>query len=112
MLRPLGDRVIISEEKPEEMTSFGLVIPDSAKEKPCIGTIVAKGDGRRASQVEVGDRILYSKWGGQEIRDNDATRYVLEAKDIYGILLDVGPPEPCVRGSALSNADRLALGML
>ena len=88
-LRVLGDRVLVKPD-PEEETKHGIVLPDSAKEKPQRGTVVAVGTGRRLDNgeldpppVEVGDRVIYSKYGGTEIEDGDEELLILGSSDIY-----------------------------
>jgi len=88
-LKVLGDRVLIKVD-PEEESRGGILLPDSAKEKPQRGTVVAVGEGRRldngevvAPPVKVGDRVIFSKYGGTEVRDGDEEYVVLSCSDIY-----------------------------
>jgi chaperonin GroES len=92
-LRPLADRVIVQPAKAEEMTKSGLVIPDSAQEKPQRGTIVAVGpgkmkdDGTRATvDVKVGDTVIYSKYGGTDVKIEGEEYKILRADDIYAVV--------------------------
>ncbi|WP_335872644.1 co-chaperone GroES [Bacillus sp. 2205SS5-2] len=93
MLKPLGDRVVIELVETEEKTVSGIVLPDSAKEKPQEGVVVAIGTGRVldsgervAPEVAVGERILFSKYAGTEVK-YEATEYlVLRENDILAIL--------------------------
>jgi chaperonin GroES len=92
-LKPLEDRVVVKPLEEEETTASGLVIPDTAKEKPTIGEVVAAGPGRFEDgnrvpvDVKVGDKVIYSKYGGNEWKDRDGTEYViLQARDIYAIV--------------------------
>jgi chaperonin GroES len=90
---PMGDRVLIKPEAPEEMTSFGLIIPDSAKEKPEHGTVVAVGPGRRGDDndlvpmgVEVGDKVMFSKYGFDEIKVGGIEYYILPESSILAVI--------------------------
>jgi chaperonin GroES len=92
-LKPLEDRVVVKPLEEEETTASGLVIPDTAKEKPTIGEVVAAGPGRFEDgnrvpvDVKVGDKVIYSKYGGNEWKDRDGTEYVImQARDIYAIV--------------------------
>jgi chaperonin GroES len=87
--RPYGDRVLVRPSKPEETTSFGLIIPDSAKEKPEQGTVVAVGPGRRTENGEVaplmvkpGDRIMFSKYGYDEVTIGGVEYYLIREESI------------------------------
>ncbi len=90
---PMGDRVLIKPEAPEEMTSFGLIIPDSAKEKPEHGTVVAVGPGRRGDDndlvpmgVQVGDKVMFSKYGFDEIKVGGIEYYILPESSILAVI--------------------------
>lgn len=90
---PMGDRVLIKPEAPEEMTSFGLIIPDSAKEKPEHGTVVAVGPGRRGDDnelvpmgVDVGDKVMFSKYGFDEIKVGGVEYYILPESSILAVI--------------------------
>lgn len=93
MMNPLGDRVLITAvEKTEEIRS-GLIIPDSAKEKPQEGLIVAAGKGRLGEDgklipmdVKVGDKVLYGKYSGTEIKIDGKTFLIMHQDDILGIV--------------------------
>lgn len=93
MMNPLGDRVLITAlEKTEEIRS-GLIIPDSAKEKPQEGKIVAAGKGRLGEDgklipmdVKVGDTVLYGKYSGTEIKIDGKTYLIMHQDDILGII--------------------------
>jgi chaperonin GroES len=94
-LRPLEDRVIVQPAKAEEMTKSGLVIPDSAQEKPQRGTIIAVGPGkmkddgtRAAVDVGVGDTVIYSKYGGTDVKIEGEEYKILRADDIYAVVED------------------------
>ncbi len=88
-LKPLGDRLIVKPLDEEETTASGIVLPDTAKEKPQKGTVVAVGDGavnedgsRRPLDVSKGDEILYSKYGGTEVTVEDDDLLVLRESDV------------------------------
>ena len=92
-LRPLEDRVIVQPAKAEEMTKSGLVIPDSAQEKPQRGTIIAVGPGkmkddgtRTEVDVKVGDTVIYSKYGGTDVKIEGEEYKILRADDIYAVV--------------------------
>jgi len=91
-LTPLGDRVVIKAEPGEEKTRSGIVLPDSAKEKPQEGTIIAIGAGRIldngqkvALEVKVGDKVIYSKYGGTEVKVDDEEFIILQERDILAV---------------------------
>jgi chaperonin GroES len=91
-LEPLDDRVVVKPGEEEETTISGIVIPDTAKEKPQEGEVVAVGPGRFEDgsrvpmDVKVGDRILYSKYGGTEVKLEGEEYLVLSARDILAIV--------------------------
>jgi chaperonin GroES len=93
-LRPLGDRVVVqAEDDLEQRTPSGLVIPDTAKEKPQIGEVLAVGPGalsdegdRLPMDVSVGDRVLYSKYAGTEVKLDGNEYLVLSARDVLAIV--------------------------
>ena len=94
-LKPLGDRVIVKPAEAETETKSGLVIPDTAKEKPQRGEIVAVGEGKRdddgeriAMDVKVGDVVVYGKYGGQDIKIEGVEYKILEERDIFAIVQD------------------------
>jgi len=93
-LKPLGDRVIVKPAEAETETKSGLVIPDSAKEKPQRGEVVAVGEGKRndegeriAMDVKVGDVVVYGKYGGQDIKIDGVEYKILEERDIYAVVV-------------------------
>ncbi|WP_260147723.1 co-chaperone GroES [Lentilactobacillus hilgardii] len=93
MLKPLGDRVIIEREEEEEKNVGGIVLADNAKKKSQTGTIVAVGEGRVldngqtvAPVVKKGDKVMFDKYAGTEIEDNDKSYLVLHEKDIVAIV--------------------------
>ncbi|WP_449622992.1 co-chaperone GroES [Robertmurraya sp. Marseille-Q9965] len=93
MLKPLGDRIVIELVETEEKTASGIVLPDSAKEKPQEGKVVAVGTGRVldngervALEVAVGDRIIFSKYSGTEVKYQGAEYLILRENDILAIV--------------------------
>ncbi|MGG3467331.1 co-chaperone GroES [Neobacillus pocheonensis] len=93
MLRPLGDRIVIELVESEEKTASGIVLPDSAKEKPQEGKVVAVGTGRVlesgervALEVAVGDRIIFSKYAGTEVKYEGVEYLILRENDILAVL--------------------------
>lgn len=92
-LKPLGDRVVIEPAKSEEVTASGLVLPETAKEKPQQGTILAIGAGRTdgkgnrvAMDVKVGDTVLYAKYAGTEVKIDGEKLLILKESDILAIV--------------------------
>jgi chaperonin GroES len=93
-LQPLDDRIVVRPNESEETTASGLVIPDSAKEKPQQGEVLAVGPGRRAEQsgelipldVQVGDKVVYSKYGGTEIAVDGEDLLILNSRDVLAKL--------------------------
>ncbi|CAM3954535.1 co-chaperone GroES [Mucilaginibacter galii] len=87
-IKPIGDRVVVEAAPAEEKTASGIFIPDTAKEKPQQGTVVAVGDGKKDEPmtVKVGDVVLYSKYGGTEITIEGKEYLMMRESDIYGIL--------------------------
>ncbi len=88
-IQPLGDRVVVKAIEQEEMSKGGIIVPDTAKEKPQEGEVVAAGpgritdDGKRiAMEVKTGDRVIYAKYGGTEIKDGDEELLILRESDI------------------------------
>ena len=93
MLRPLGDKIVIELVETEEKTISGIVLPDSAKEKPQEGIVVAVGNGRVydngqrvALEVQVGDRIIFSKYAGTEVKYDGKEYLILRESDILAIV--------------------------
>ena len=85
--KPLADRVLIQTAPSEEKTASGIYIPDTAKEKPLKGTIVAVGSGKKdeTMQVKVGDVVLYGQYSGTEIKIDGNDYLIMKESDIYGI---------------------------
>jgi chaperonin GroES len=91
--KPLHDRVLVKRIASDEKTKGGLIIPDTAKEKPAEGEIVAVGEGARkdsgeliAPSVKAGDRILFGKWSGTEVTLNGEELLIMKESDILGII--------------------------
>jgi chaperonin GroES len=92
-LRPLGDRVVIEPTPREEMTKSGIVLPDTAKEKPQEGKVIAVGPGkilddgkREAIDVTVGDKVLYAKYAGTEFKIDGEELLIVSQKDILAVV--------------------------
>ena len=92
-LQPLADRLVVKPKPREEVTKGGIVLPDSAKEKPRRGTIISVGDGklledgsRSDFQVKVGDTVLFSSYGGTEIKLDSEEFIIMEESDILAVL--------------------------
>lgn len=91
--RPLHDRVLVKRIESEEKTISGIIIPDTAKEKPIQGEVVATGNGARNEQgqvvaldVKVGDRVLFGKWSGTEVKIDGQEYLVMKESDIMGVM--------------------------
>ena len=91
--RPLHDRVLVRRIEAEEKTAGGIIIPDSAKEKPSEGEIVAVGSGTRGDDgkitpldVKAGDRVLFGKWSGTEVKLDGEDLLIMKESDIMGIV--------------------------
>ena len=92
-LKPLHDRVLVRRLESDEKTAGGLIIPDSAKEKPAEGEIIAAGDGARKDSgelipmaVSVGDKVLFGKWSGTEVNVDGEELLMMKESDILGII--------------------------
>jgi len=91
-LQPLEDRIVVKPSEGEEMTASGLVIPDTAKEKPQEGEVLAVGPGRFEDgnrvplDVKVGDKVIYSKYGGTEVKVEGDELLILSARDVLAIV--------------------------
>ena len=92
-VRPLGDRVIVKPIDPSEVKKGGIIIPDTAKEKPQEGEVIAVGPGARdesgkivALDVKVGDRVLFGKWSGTEVKIDGEDLLIMKESDIMGVL--------------------------
>jgi chaperonin GroES len=96
--RPLHDRIVVRRIDAEEKTAGGIIIPDTAKEKPMEGEVVAVGPGARdekgqlvALDVKAGDRILFGKWSGTEVKIDGEEFLIMKESDVMGVL-DIVPP--------------------
>ncbi len=92
-LRPLHDRVLIRRVDEDEKTSSGIIIPDTAKEKPMEGKVLSVGPGARGDDgkihpldVKKGDRILFGKWSGTEVKMDDEELLIMKESDIMGVI--------------------------
>ena len=92
-LKPLGDRVLVKRLEQEEVTKGGIIIPDTAKEKPSQGEVLAAGPGARDEagklvplDVKAGDRVLFGKWSGTEVKIDGVDYLIMKESDILGIL--------------------------
>jgi chaperonin GroES len=92
-IRPLGDRILVKRIKEEEKTKGGIIIPDTAKEKPQEGKVVAVGKGKMTEQgklltpdVKAGDKILFGKYSGSEVKIGGEEHLILREDDILGVL--------------------------
>lgn len=87
-IKPLADRVLIKPDPAEEKTAGGLIIPETAKEKPLAGTVVAAGPGTEEVKMEVkaGDKVLYGKYAGTEITQGGETYLIMKQNDIFAVL--------------------------
>ncbi|OKO70599.1 co-chaperone GroES [Bradyrhizobium sp. AS23.2] len=93
--RPLHDRVVVKRIEAEEKTTGGIIIPDTAKEKPSQGEVVAVGPGGRDESgklipidVQIGDRVLFGKWSGTEVKIDGQELLIMKESDIMGVLTD------------------------
>lgn len=87
-IKPLGDRVIIEPVAAEQKTAGGIIIPDSAKEKPLKGKVIAVGPGKKDEPMTVttGDEVLYGQYAGTEVKLDGKTVLIMREADVYGIL--------------------------
>ena len=93
-IKPLEDRVLVTVDEQEQTTASGLVIPETAKEKPQQGTVIAVGPGKRSEQtgdviqvdVNEGDTVLFSKYGGTEVKVGGQDYLILSARDILAVI--------------------------
>jgi|TARA_A100001011_G_scaffold229385_1_gene237514 chaperonin GroES len=92
-IKPLSDRVVVKAEAAEEKTASGIILPDTAKEKPQMGTIVAIGPGSVSSSgslvkmtVKVGDKVLYGKYSGTEVTIKNEDYLIMKENDIFAII--------------------------
>jgi chaperonin GroES len=102
-LRPLHDRVVVRRIEADQKTAGGIIIPDTAKEKPMEGEVVAVGSGARDRQgtlvpldLKPGDRILFGKWSGTEVKIDGQELLIMKESDVMGVL----DPQPALRRAA------------
>ncbi|MBS3650076.1 co-chaperone GroES [Pseudaminobacter sp. 19-2017] len=95
--RPLHDRILVRRIEADEKSAGGIIIPDTAKEKPQEGEVIAVGSGARDEagkliplDVKVGDRILFGKWSGTEIKLEGADLLIMKESDVMGVIEDAG----------------------
>src|SRR5438874_9617418 len=95
--RPLHDRVVVKRIEAEEKTAGGIIIPDTAKEKPQQGEVVAVGPGGRDEagrlipiDVQTGDRVLFGKWSGTEVKIDGVEYLIMKESDLMGVLVEAG----------------------
>ncbi len=86
--KPLADRVLIEPAPAEQVTASGIIIPDTAKEKPLKGKVIAAGNGKKDEPltVKVGDHVMYGQYSGTEIKMDGTTYLIMRESDIYGII--------------------------
>ena len=92
-IKPLGDRVVIKPAPQEEKTKGGIILPDTAKEKPVVGEVIAAGPGRRLDDgkmitldLKVGDKVLYGKYSGTEVTLEGREYLIMRESDIFGVV--------------------------
>ena len=92
-IKPLADRIVIKPAAAEEKTKGGIILPDTAKEKPVVGEVVAAGPGRRADdgkivamEVKVGDKVLYGKYSGTEVTLDGQEYLIMRESDLFAIV--------------------------
>ena len=92
-IKPLGDRIVIKPAAAEEKTKGGIILPDTAKEKPVVGEVVAVGPGRKsddgklvAMDVKVGDKVLYGKYSGTEVTIDSQEYLIMRESDLFAIM--------------------------
>ncbi len=91
-IRPLHDRILVKRVEEENKTAGGIIIPDSAKEKPSMGIVEAVGNGKKTEDgkvipldVKVGDKIVFGKWSGTEVKVDGEDRLIMKEEEIFGI---------------------------
>ncbi len=105
--RPLHDRVLVRRLEEDERSSGGIIIPDTAKEKPMQGEVLAVGTGARNDKGEItpldvkkGDRILFGKWSGSEVKIDDEELVIMKESDIMGIIENVKSGKKSIKSAA------------
>ncbi len=109
--RPLHDRVVIRRIEGEEKTKGGIIIPDTAKEKPQEGEVIAVGPGARdekgklvPSELKAGDRVLFGKWSGNEVKIDGEDLLIMKESDVMGVLEGAGAAKKEGAGAAKKKA--------
>lgn len=94
-LQPLGDRVVVERDESEETTAGGIVLPDSAQDKPARGRVISVGDGKMLDdgtrgefQVKVGDRVIFSSYAGETFKIDDDELLLMREEDIFAVIED------------------------
>lgn len=92
-IKPLGDRVLVKREEAEDITAGGIIIPDTAKDKPSKGVVVSVGEGTKNEKGELipmvlkaGDKIYFTKWGGSEVKLNGEELLIMKESDVLAII--------------------------
>lgn len=92
-IKPLGDRIVIKPSAAEEKTKGGIILPDTAKEKPVVGEVVAAGPGRKSDdgklvpmEVKVGDKVLYGKYSGTEVTFDSQEYLIMRETDLFAVV--------------------------
>lgn len=92
-IKPLADRVVVKPEVPDEKTKGGIILPDTAKEKPVVGSVVAVGPGKKGDdgkiqpmEVKVGDKVLYGKYSGTEVTIKGEEYLIMRESDLFAIV--------------------------
>ncbi len=105
--RPLHDRVLVRRLEEDERSSGGIIIPDTAKEKPMQGEVLAVGTGARNDKGEItpldvkkGDRILFGKWSGSEVKIDDEELVIMKESDIMGIIVNAKSGKKSIKSAA------------
>jgi chaperonin GroES len=105
--RPLHDRVLVRRLEEDERSSGGIIIPDTAKEKPMQGEVLAVGTGARNDKGEItpldvkkGDRILFGKWSGSEVKIDDEELVIMKESDIMGIIVNARSGKKSIKSAA------------
>ncbi|MBN8892745.1 MAG: co-chaperone GroES [Acetobacteraceae bacterium SCN 69-10] len=109
--RPLHDRVVVRRLNAEEKTKGGIIIPDTAQEKPMEGEIIAVGAGARNEQgqivaldVKAGDRVLFGKWSGTEVKIDGEELLIMKESDIMGVIVGTPAEKPAAKAPAKGKA--------
>ena len=92
-IKPLGDRILIKREEAEEITAGGIIIPDTAKDKPSKGVVISVGEGARNEKgklvkmtLKAGDKVYFTKWGGTEVKLNGEELLIMKESDVLAII--------------------------